>query len=166
MPGTAAGTCRFRQRTVASATCSGVACVGALLAGDHHVGLEDHAFEVDALPLAAARTPPQSTASVTSSQRSSVCAPSISTSGSTIGTMFLLLAQRRVARQRVGIGLDGVARGNAGADVDDRAPFGEARAELVVLDQPLAQPIEPLGDGLAGKCASGLAPLSTLMPGR
>ena len=38
---------------------------------------------------------------------------------------------------------------NAVADVDHRAPLGEPRAELAVLDEPRAQPVEPVGHELA-----------------
>ena len=67
-----------------------------------------------------------------------------------------LLAERRVARQRMGVGVDAVpARPPVIADGDDRAPFGEARAEAVIVLQPLAQPVEPLGDLLARACRRG-----------
>jgi len=75
------------------------------------------------------------------------------------------LAKRRIARQAFGIGIDRVGRGDAGTDVDHRAPLGEARPELVVPGQPFAQTVQALGDGLAAKPASGFAPMSTLMPG-
>ena len=69
---------------------------------------------------------------------------------------LLFLAQGRIAGQRLGIGLDGIGAGNVLADIDHRAPLGEARAELVVLLQALAQAIKALGDGLAGKSGQGL----------
>ena len=68
----------------------------------------------------------------------------------------VLLAERRVARQRVRVRLDGERGRNAVADVDDRAPLGEARAELVVLDEALAQAIQALGDGLAREAGERL----------
>ena len=37
------------------------------------------------------------------------------------------------------------------ADGDDRAPLREPRAELAVLDQPLAQTVEAVGDELVGR---------------
>ena len=40
--------------------------------------------------------------------------------------------------------------GIAGPDVDHRPPFGEARAEGVVVLEPLAEAVEALGDLLAG----------------
>ena len=61
---------------------------------------------------------------------------------------ILLLAQRRIARQRVGVGFDRETRRNAGADVYDRAPLGETGANLVVRAEPLAQPVQPFGDRL------------------
>ena len=46
------------------------------------------------------------------------------------------------------------------------APLGEAGAELAVLGEALTQAVEALGDRLAlASHASGLAPVSTLMPG-
>ena len=92
--------------------------------------------------------------------------PSIRTSGSTIGTMSLLLAERGVARERMGVGADrGVAR-DAGADVDDRAPLGEPGAEPAILREPLAQAIEPFGDHLAGAERQRLGALVDLDAGR
>ena len=41
-------------------------------------------------------------------------------------------------------------------DIDHRAPFGEARAQLVVFGKALAQAVETLGDGLARKSWQGL----------
>src|SRR5665647_531630 len=40
------------------------------------------------------------------------------------------LAQRRIARERMRIGVQAGVAGNAVADGDDRTPLGEARAEL------------------------------------
>ena len=46
------------------------------------------------------------------------------------------------------------------------APLGEPRAELAVLGQALPQPVEPsVTVSPSAASASGLAPLSTLMPG-
>ena len=60
-----------------------------------------------------------------------------------------LLAERRVARQRMRVGAEAVVGGDAVADRDHRAPLGEARAEGGVLLEPRAQAVEPLGDLLA-----------------
>ena len=110
MPGTAAGTWRLRQRTVAVATCSGVACVGALLARDHHVGLEDHAFEMDAVPLELREHLGQHVASrdlLAALDRMRAIHQYL---GLDDRHDVLFLAERRVARQRLGIGLDRKAR--------------------------------------------------------
>ena len=58
------------------------------------------------------------------------------------------LAQRRIAGERMRIGVDRELRRNAIGDVDHRAPLGEPRAELVVLGETLAQAIETFGDRL------------------
>ena len=52
------------------------------------------------------------------------------------------LAERGVAGQRVGVGLDGALLGMPSADVDHRAPLGEAGALVVILRQALGQPVE------------------------
>ena len=77
----------------------------------------------------------------------------------------LLLAERRVTRERVGVGHDGIVGRDAGADIDHGAPFGELGAQPAIFDQPLAQAVEALGDDLARAKGSGLVPLSTLIPG-
>ena len=76
------------------------------------------------------------------------CGPSISTSGSTIGTMPASWHERGVARERVRIGVDAVPLGKPSAMVMTRAPLREARAELVVFGEALAQAVEALGDRL------------------
>ena len=53
----------------------------------------------------------------------------------------LLLAERCIAGERVRIRLDRKSARDAGADVDDRTPFGETRPELAVLGQAFAQAI-------------------------
>ena len=62
-----------------------------------------------------------------------------------------LLAERRVARERVRVRPDAVLARDAVADRDHGAPLREARAELAVLLEPLAQAVEALGDLLAGR---------------
>ncbi len=73
-----------------------------------------------------------------------------------------LLAQRRVTGERVGVGLDAGARRDVVADVDHRAPLGEARAELVILLEPIAQAVETLGDDLAREAGQGMRALVDL----
>ena len=61
-----------------------------------------------------------------------------------------LLAQRGVTRESVRVHVDAVLRRDVGADVDHRAPLREARAELAVLDESLAQAVEAVGHELFG----------------
>ncbi len=146
IPGTIAGTCRRKQSTVSSATCDDGRLRRALLPGDHHVRLEQHPLERDALPVELLEHERAACATVTSWQRSIVLSASISTSGSTIGTMPGLLRERRVAGERVRVDVDAGIRRDAVADRDHRAPLAEARAELVVLREARAQAVEALGD--------------------
>jgi hypothetical protein len=55
----------------------------------------------------------------------------------------VVLAERRVTGERMGVGLDRAPGGDAVGDVDHRPPLGEARAALVVLDQPFAEAVHP-----------------------
>ena len=55
----------------------------------------------------------------------------------------LFLTQRRIARERIGVGDDAVVARDASADVDDRAPLSERRAEIAIFDQPLGRPSRP-----------------------
>ncbi len=66
------------------------------------------------------------------------------------------LAQRRVARERVSVGVDRELRRIARADVDHGAPLGEARTQLVVLGETLAQAVETFGDRLVCKAGHRL----------
>ena len=61
----------------------------------------------------------------------------------------VFLRQRGIARQRLGIGIDAVVGRECRADIDHRAPFGEARAQLVIFDEALAQAVQAFGDGFA-----------------
>src|SRR5437764_1076630 len=60
-----------------------------------------------------------------------------------------LLAERRVAGERVRVRPDGVLARQAVRDRVRGAPLREARAQAVVLLQPLAQAVEAFGDRLA-----------------
>ena len=86
---------------------------------------------------------------VTEYERSIVWSPSISTSGSTIGTRPASWRERGVARERVGVRPEAVLARDALADRDHGAPLGEACAERAVLLEALAQAVEALGDRLA-----------------
>ena len=59
------------------------------------------------------------------------------------------LADRSVARERVGVGPDAGGGRNAVADGDHRAPLGELRADLDVLLAALGEAVEAFGDGFA-----------------
>src|SRR5262249_59437686 len=60
-----------------------------------------------------------------------------------------LLADRRVARERVGVRADATPGRDTVADRDHRSPLGKARAEADVLLAPLRQAVEPERDRLA-----------------
>ena len=61
-----------------------------------------------------------------------------------------LLRERRIACKVLGIGTDTCLAGDPGADRDDGTPLGEPRAQRPILSQPLAEPIQSLGELLAG----------------
>ena len=126
-------------------------------------GLRNDALEVDAV-LAEFRVHRVQRPRVTSKQVSSVWSPSISISGSTIGTMPASWHRAASGPSR-GRSSDANSRGPVSRRLDDRAPLGESRPEPAVLRESLAQPVETFGDGFAGGSASGFAPVSTLMPG-
>ena len=84
MPGTAAGTVRRSTSTVVVGDDLVVDLVGAVLAGEDHVGLEQGALEDDAVPVELVVDRAQRPRGDRGA-RSIVCEPSISTSGSTIG---------------------------------------------------------------------------------
>ena len=66
----------------------------------------------------------------------------------------LLLAERRVARQRVGVRLDAVGASGCPSPIVITARHLAKRApRLVYSSQPLAQAVEALGDHLARRAA-------------
>ena len=69
-----------------------------------------------------------------------------------------LLAQRSIARQRVGVGVDASATGRPLADGEHRTPLGEARAHLRIFNETCAQPVQALSDLLSRKCRHRLCP--------
>ncbi len=81
------------------------------------------------------------------------------------GNDIVLLTQSGIAGQRVCIGVDRIVAGDARRDVDHRAPFRKARAQLVVLRQTFAQTIQPFGDGVAGAAGQRLGALVHLDTG-
>ena len=120
----------------------------ALLTGDDHVRLQDHALEVDArvVQLAEHRTQRpfgDAGALVDIVRRMLAIHQHL---GLDDGNDMRFLAQRRVTGERVRVGLDAIPRRQSIGNRDNAAPLGKARAELVVLGEPLAQPVEALGD--------------------
>ena len=55
------------------------------------------------------------------------------------------LAQRRIARKRMGIDVDRCHRGNVAVDVDHRSPFREPRTALVIFFQALGDVYSIMG---------------------
>jgi hypothetical protein len=149
MPGTAAGTV-FRQalrRHLGHFLAAGL--IRALLARDHHVRLQDRPFQDHALIKQLGVEPLEGELGHFITALDGVIAIHQNL-GLDDGDDIGFLAQRRVAGQRVHVHIHGVLGGNVLAiDVDDGAPFGEARAQIMILGQTLAQTIEALGDGLA-----------------
>ena len=149
IPGTAAGTCAQEALHRQLGDPRRRRLLRAALPGDDHVRLQQRRRGGRPAGRRARRNVHFSVRDVTSKQRSIVLSASMSTSGSTIGTMPGLLAERRVARERVRVRADARDRRDAVADRDHGAPLGEARAEPAVLLEPRAQAVEPLRDLLA-----------------
>ena len=60
------------------------------------------------------------------------------------------LAQGRIARQRMGVGANGVVGGNVvRVDFHHGAPFGESCPELLILCEPVAQSVQAFGHFVA-----------------
>lgn len=132
-----------------------------LLARDRHVGLEDHAFQLDALH------PQFLEYLVQDAQGYIVAAIDVVIA---VHQDFRLddrndllgLAQRGIARQRVGVDVNGRHGGDTAADIDHRAPFGEARAAFVIFLQPVGELVAAGGDQFAGALRQGLRSLIDL----
>src|SRR5690606_10613076 len=69
------------------------------------------------------------------------------------GHHIRFLAQSRIARKRMRIGLDRELCWSSWANGDDRAPFRKPRTKLIVLRESSAQSVEPLGDRLSWKAS-------------
>ena len=122
---------------------------GAVLARHDHAGLEHDAFWQDPLALQLVERHDQRAAG-----HVEAAVEVVRTVHQYLGLDdrddVRFLAQRRVARQGVRVGLEaGVARKVAAVDGDDRPPLCEARAEAGILGQALAQPVESFGDLLS-----------------
>ena len=144
--GTAAGTVRFSTASVRSATSSTDACCVQPLPEITMRGLEHRSSRTRHAGWQSAANCSRKVHSVTSSQRSIVWSPSMSTSGSTIGTIPARLADRGVARERVRVRCRCRRRaGNVRADGDHGAPLREFRAQLDVLGAAFGQTVEAFG---------------------
>ena len=155
MPGTAAGTQAFNSRTVFSATSSTEACFAHFLPETAMFGLQHHAFEFDALDAQFLERLVQHALGHIMAAVDVVIA---------VHQHFRLhdrhdlrrLAQRRIARQRMRVDADRGHGRDAAADIYHRAPFGEARAALVIFLQSLGELVETDRDHLAGAAGQGL----------
>src|SRR5256714_952932 len=122
--------------------------LGGFLAWNDHVGLEHHAFEGDLLIVELLER------GLNRPFGDRVAAVDVVVA---VHQHFrlddrhdpLVLAERRIARERMRVGHDAVVARHVRPDVDHRAPLGEFRAERAVFDQPLAQTVKPLGNDLA-----------------
>ncbi len=133
----------------------GARLLSALLAGHHHVRLENHALQKH--PGGEQVFEPSVEHEVGHLLAAIQRVASVHQDfGLDDGHNPRLLAQGRVARQRFRIGVDGIPGWDSGPDIDHCAPLREFRAQLVVLGEPLAQSIESFGNGLAGKTGQRL----------
>ena len=76
-----------------------------------------------------------------------------------------VLAQRGVTRERVRVHVEAVLRRDARADVDHRAPLRERAPSSRYSTSRARKPSRPSVTSSSGDSASGVVPLSTLMPG-
>ena len=164
IPGTEAGTWSSRQATVASATCSTPAWVGPSLPERTMFGLSSMPSRRTRWRRRAAKVSAR-VSRVAWSQRSMVWSPSISTSGSTIGTSPA--SWERPAKRARASALAAMQPkvGDALADADDRPPLGEPGPQVAVGGQPVGQAVEALGDLLAREAGQAGGALVDLDPG-
>jgi hypothetical protein len=127
----------------------------ALLAGDHHVGLQQHPLQKDTLFEQGVEDGVEHRAGDLRAALEAVRA---------LHQHFrfddrhelLLLTKGGVARERMSIGRHAGVSRQPSADADDRPPFREPRAKLPIFDEPIAQAVEPLGDRLARRASKRL----------
>ena len=149
-PGTAAGTVRRRQRDGRRRHLRDAGLAGACLARQHHVRLEEHPLERDPLLVERVEHGVERGLGRLEAALDGVV-PVHQNLGLDDRDHPRLLTQGRVARERVGIGLDRPIRRKAGADRDHGAPLGEAGPQRGVLGEPLAQPVEAFRHLLPGR---------------
>ena len=151
--------------SVRSATSSDARCGGGVVAGEHHVRLQQRALEVDALVVQLGVDAPAGRGRSPVALSSIVWVAVHQHLGLDDRHEARLLGERRIARERVGVRPDAVLARPSAADRVRRAPLREARAEPAVLREPLAQPVETLGDRLAVGERERLRALVDLDPG-
>ena len=163
MPGTDAGTVSRRQRTVASATSCTLACSGQALPGRTMFGLSS-------MPSGRTRCR-RSAANTRGQRRGGHLVAALDRVVAVHQHLGLddrdepgLLRQRGEAGERLGVGVDAALGRDPVADGDDRPPLGEARAEVAVLGQAVAQAVQALGDLLAVEPGQRLGALVDLDP--
>src|SRR3989344_40751 len=137
----------------------------ALLAGDHHVRLEQHALEQHAVGVQFGEHRLQHLGRYRFAAFDAV---------GTVHKHFRLhdrhevhlLAERGVTRQPVGIGANAErGRNIVLVDLDHRAPLRELCSKLFVLGETFAQAVQPLGDFVAGIQRQRLGAFVHLDPG-
>ena len=69
-----------------------------------------------------------------------------------------LLTQRRVTSQRLRIHADAHGGRESVRNADDGPPLREAGAKAIVFLQPIAQAVQPFGDGLVRRAGQRLGP--------
>ncbi len=154
MPGTATGTVFLNSGQMPPPPPPGLPGA-AISCPQRHIGLQHNAFEEDALLVERGEDRTQHDLAHIVAALERVAA---------VHQHFRLddrhdigfLAERRIARQRLGVGEDRPARRNAVRNIDNRAPLREPRAEVVIVLQAAGEAVEPFGDRLAGKARQRL----------
>ena len=155
MPGTAAGTCRRKQRSVATATSSTRSRTSAILARDHHVGLEQHELQHDTLLE-------EGTEHSVKDRASDILAALDCVRSVHQHFRFddrhklLLLTERGVSRQGVCVGTHARGARQRVRNANDRPPLREAGAHTAVLGEAIPKSVEPFGDLLVGRAGERL----------
>src|SRR6185436_6463880 len=114
--------------------------LGGFLTRDHHVGLQHHAFEKDAVFKELTEHGIEYGIGHVLAPRQRVVAVHQDFGFDDRGNVRFL-AQCRVAGERVRIGVDGETRRYPCTDVYHGTPLRETCTELVILREPLAQPV-------------------------
>ena len=125
-----------------------------IFAGEDHVGLEESAFEADAMFAEGLEEMMEGSVGDFEMAFNGVIAIHEDL-GFDDGNEAGFLAESGEAGQGVSVGLEREAGGCFWCDFDDRAPFGEAGAELGVFGEAVAQAVQAFGDAVAGEIGEG-----------